>query len=196
MLDTHSRKWVQPIIEKFADFFIKHNWSANGVTILALLFGCFSGVLAYFEFHIIAVLVLWFSGLLDAVDGTIARKKGSTLFGTVMDITFDRIVEISVILGLALRYRDSMIWMLLLTCSIILSMTVFLTTGIMSSKKSEKSFYYQAGLIERSEAFLLISAMVMFTQYLNIITIGFFLGVLYTAIQRFFEAKRILDDSK
>ena len=193
MLDTHSRKWVQPTIEKIGDFFIKHNYSANQVTVFALIIGCFSGILAYLGANILAVIVLWISGVLDAVDGTIARKKGSTPFGTVMDITFDRIVEISVILGLAFHYRDSMAWMLLLTCSIILSMTVFLTTGIMSNKKSEKSFYYQSGVVERTEAFILLSLMLIFVNYLNLITIIFFLGVLFTAGQRFFQAKQFLN---
>ncbi|MGL6120621.1 MAG: CDP-alcohol phosphatidyltransferase family protein, partial [Fusobacteriaceae bacterium] len=184
MLDTHSRKFIQPIIEKIGDFFIEHKYSANEVTTIALIVGCSSGILAYLGLNILAVIVLWISGILDVVDGTIARKKGSTPFGTVMDITFDRIVEISVILGLALSHKDSMVWMLLLTCSIIISMTVFLTTGIMSNKKSEKSFYYQSGVVERTEAFILLSLMLIFINYLNILAIVFFLGVTFTAGQR------------
>lgn len=194
MLDTHSRKWVQPGIEKIGDFFIKYGYSANQVTIFALLVGCFSGVLAYLGWTFLAVIFLWISGILDAVDGTIARKKGSTPFGTVMDITFDRVVEIAVILGLAIHYENSRIWLLLLTCSIILSMTVFLTTGIMSSKKSEKSFYYQSGMVERTEAFIFLSLMLIFVNYLNLLTIIFFLGVLFTAGQRFLQAKNFLDN--
>ncbi|MGL5051143.1 MAG: CDP-alcohol phosphatidyltransferase family protein [Fusobacteriaceae bacterium] len=193
MLDTHSRKFIQPIIEKIGDFFIEHKYSANEVTTIALIVGCSSGILAYLGLNILAVIVLWISGILDVVDGTIARKKGSTPFGTVMDITFDRIVEISVILGLALSHKDSMVWMLLLTCSIIISMTVFLTTGIMSNKKSEKSFYYQSGVVERTEAFILLSLMLIFINYLNILAIVFFLGVTFTAGQRFFEAKKNLN---
>ncbi|MGL4534387.1 MAG: CDP-alcohol phosphatidyltransferase family protein [Fusobacteriaceae bacterium] len=193
MLDTHSRKFIQPIIEKIGDFFIEHKYSANEVTTIALIVGCSSGILAYLGLNILAVIVLWISGILDVVDGTIARKKGSTPFGTVMDITFDRIVEISVILGLALSHKDSMVWMLLLTCSIIISMTVFLTTGIMSNKKSEKSFYYQSGVVERTEAFILLSLMLIFINYLNILAIVFFLGVTFTAGQRFVEAKKFLN---
>lgn len=193
MLDSHARKYVQPVIEISAKSFIKMGLSANQVTFIAFLIGASSGIFAYFQMPLIAVAVLWFSGFLDAVDGTIARTKGSTPFGTIMDVTFDRIVEISVIMGLALRYSESMIYLLALACSIIITMTIFLTTGIMSSKYSEKSFYYQAGLAERTEGFIMFSLMMLFPGNLSAITAVFTGMILFTVVQRWNEAKRLLD---
>jgi len=71
-------------------------------------------------------------------------------------------------------------------------MTVFLTVGALSDKYSEKSFYYQPGLAERTEGFIFFSLMMIFNNYINIIVIIFSLAILYTAIQRILEAKKIL----
>lgn len=193
MLDTGARKYVQPVIALGGKFFIKLGLSANNVTMIALFLGILAGILSYFGYPLLALTSLWMSGYLDAVDGTIARIQGSTGFGTVMDITFDRLVEIAIIIGLALRYPGNEIYFLFLACSIIITMTVFLTTGTMADKASEKSFYYQAGLAERTEGFIMFSLMIVFTNHLKILILIFTLMIVVTAVQRFLEAKKILD---
>ncbi|MEG0237379.1 MAG: CDP-alcohol phosphatidyltransferase family protein [Cetobacterium sp.] len=193
MLDTHCRKYIQPLIGVGAKIAMKFGLSANAVTIIAMLLGIFSGVLVAFGFNILAVLVLWFSGYLDAVDGTIARKtKSSSPFGTVMDITFDRMVEGAVILGVAYKYSDFSFISLILAVSIIISMTIFLTTGPLAENKGEKTFYYQAGLAERTEGFLMLSLMILLKENAGIVINIFTAMVLFTAFQRFVEAKKIL----
>lgn len=192
MLDTHARKYFQPLIYQVAKIFMRYNLSANQVTVIAFLLGISTGVFAYYGMGVIGVVFMWISGLLDAVDGTIAREKGSTPFGTVLDMTFDRLVEIAIILGLALRYPGMQFEFLLLTSSIIFSMTVFLTTGMMAEKKGQKSFYYQAGVAERTEGFIFFTLMLLFPAYLQVITIVFFGLIVFTALQRMKEAARLL----
>ena len=72
-------------------------------------------------------------------------------------------------------------------------MTIFLTVGALSEKKGVKSFYYQAGVAERSEGFIFFSLMILIPSYLGIITNIFSILIIITAIQRFLEAKRLLD---
>lgn len=193
MLDTHCRKYIQPLIGVGADLAMKLGLSANGVTIIAMLLGVFSGVLVALGFNILAVLILWLSGYLDAVDGTIARKtKSSSPFGTVMDITFDRMVEGAVILGVAYKYSEFSFISLVLAVSIIISMTIFLATGPLAENKGEKTFYYQAGLAERTEGFLMLSLMMLLKENAGIVINIFTAMVLFTAFQRFMEAKKIL----
>lgn len=192
MLDTHARKHVQPIVEKTADALLKLGFTANGVTKIAFAIGISSGLLIYLDKPILAVIALWLSGYLDVVDGTMARKTKPSLWGTLLDISFDRLVEIGVILGLAFRFPDSM-WALLLLCaSIVIAMTIFLTVGALSDKKGMKSFYYQAGLAERTEGFILFTLMILFSTYLTAITLIFFVIQIFTISQRLAEAKRIL----
>ncbi|MCH4827273.1 CDP-alcohol phosphatidyltransferase family protein [Planococcus halocryophilus] len=193
MLDTYGRKHVQPVVDKTADFLLKRGFTANGVTKIAFVIGLSSGVFVYFDQPFWAVVVLWLSGYLDVVDGTMARKTKPSPWGTLLDISFDRIVEISVILGLAFRFPDAMWALLLLSTSIIIGMTVFLTVGALSDKKGVKSFYYQAGLAERTEGFILFTLMIVFSTYLTAITLVFIAIQLFTIYQRMAEAKRILN---
>jgi archaetidylinositol phosphate synthase len=71
-------------------------------------------------------------------------------------------------------------------------MTVFLTVGALSEKHSEKSFYYQPGLAERTEGFIFFSLMMIMQKHISIIAILFALTIFYTAAQRVIEAKKIL----
>lgn len=193
MLDTHGRKYVDPIINCGANFFIKLNLTANNVTVIALFLGILTSVFIYIDMNILAVITLWISGYLDAVDGSIARKtKTTSLFGTLMDITFDRIVETSIILSLAMRYSNARINFIVLLICIIISMTIFLTVGALVEKKGMKSFYYQAGVAERSEGFLMFSLMILVPNYIVIFTNLFSAIIFITIIQRIIEAKKIL----
>lgn len=193
MLDTHCRRYVQPIIGIGANFFLKLGFTANGITILAMLIGVSSGIFTYLDYNYIGVLVLWLSGYLDAVDGTIAREtNSSSAFGTIMDITFDRMVEASVIIGVASRYRELSYSAMLLSISIIITMTIFLTTGSLTDKKSEKSFYYQAGLAERTEGFIMFSLIILLKDKAEIMIYALTIMIIITILQRFLEARKIV----
>ena len=193
MLDTHARKYVQPIIEKVAEMFIALNISANQVTWLAFMIGISSSICIYFEHPIIAILLLWLSGFLDAVDGSVARANNEqSSWGTLLDITFDRLVEVGMIMSLAIKYEEARLVLLMLTGAIVFSMTVFLTVGALSEKKGQKSFYYQAGLAERTEGFILFSLMIIFaSNWLLYITGVFSIMILFTGTQRLLEARKI-----
>lgn len=197
MLDTYGRSYAQPLIGRTAKTFLRWGLSANHVTIIAFIIGVMASVLVYFDQPYLGVAVLWLSGFLDAVDGSMARmSKTTTAWGTVLDVTFDRIVEVGIIIALALRHPEptNLILLILLACSIIVVMTIFLTVGAVSEKSSEKSFYYQPGLAERTEGFILFSLMVLFQSHLALWTIVFLLVESFTGVQRLLEARRILRD--
>ncbi|WZL73350.1 CDP-alcohol phosphatidyltransferase family protein [Clostridiaceae bacterium 35-E11] len=192
MLDTYGRKYVTPLIDTAAKPFIKLNIKANQVTVLALLIGISTGFFIFLQRPITACILLWISGLLDAVDGTVARKeKNMTAWGTLMDITFDRIVEMSVVIGLAIQFPQARMALLILTIAILFSMTIFLTVGALTQQKGIKSFYYQAGLTERTEGFILFTLMILVTNCLVGITYIYAVLVFITALQRMFEARRL-----
>ena len=194
MLDTHARKYVNPIIELGAEFLLKLKLTPNNVTILALLLGVSTSIFLYFDMQIIAVTLLWVSGYLDAVDGAMARRSNSSSsFGTLLDIVSDRIVEVSIVLVLGLKFVDVRYNLIVLTVCILMSMTIFLTVGALSEKKGVKSFYYQAGVAERSEGFIFFSLMILIPSYLGIITNIFSILIIITAIQRFLVANRLAD---
>ncbi|MFR5747247.1 MAG: CDP-alcohol phosphatidyltransferase family protein, partial [Romboutsia timonensis] len=100
---------------------------------------------------------------------------------------------VSIVLVLGLKFVDVRYNLIVLTVCILMSMTIFLTVGALSEKKGVKSFYYQAGVVERSEGFIFFSLMILIPSYLGIITNIFSILIIITAIQRFLEAKRLLD---
>lgn len=193
MLDTYGRKYVNPLINLGAKIFINLKMKANHVTILALILGILTSLCVAFDKNILGVCILWVSGYLDAVDGAVARTEGdSTSFGTLMDITFDRIVEVSMILALAVKFPEARLNLLFLTISILISMTIFLTVGALTEKKGVKSFYYQAGIAERTEGFIMFSLMILLSNYVGIITNIFSAIIIITIFQRLNEARKIL----
>ena len=141
MLDTHARKYVNPIIELGAKFLLRLKLTPNNVTIIALLLGISTSIFLYFDMQIIAVTLLWVSGYLDAVDGAMARRSNSSSsFGTLLDIVSDRIVEVSIVLVLGLKFVDVRYNLIVLTVCILMSMTIFLTVGALSEKKELNHF--------------------------------------------------------
>ncbi|MDZ7795294.1 MAG: CDP-alcohol phosphatidyltransferase family protein [Spirochaetia bacterium] len=194
MLDTYARKLVQPLFERLATICIRLHLSPNTITLISLLVGVFAGLFIYLNMPLAALACLWCSGLLDVLDGTVARRTGKvSAFGTVMDITFDRIVELSLVIGIACRNPDITFYLLILTASIVISMTIFLTVAAAADKSGIKSFFYQAGIAERSEGFIMFSLMIIFSQWAGLITLIFAGMIFFTALQRFFEAKRLFE---
>lgn len=194
MLDTYGRKYVNPVIDLGAKVLLKCKLTPNSVSIIALILGVLSSVLLYFDKLILAVVFLWISGYLDSVDGAMARIKSLTSnFGTLLDITFDRIVELGIIFVLALKFENSRLELLILTMMILISMTIFLTVGALAKNNGVKSFRYQAGIAERSEGFIFFSLMILLSYTkLGLVTNIFSIVILITIIQRALEAKKLL----
>lgn len=193
MLDTHARGYFDPLIDAIADVFIKYNISANQITIGAFVVGLTASFFLLISQNIIALTLLWISGILDAVDGSVARRThGVSSWGTLLDITLDRLVEISMIVAFAIKYPKLDILFILLLSSIIFTMTVFLTVGAVSKKQSKKSFYYQPGLVERTEAFIFLSLIILMKDYVGFIAFIFFLAITYTGLMRLREGYNIL----
>ncbi len=195
MLDTHARKWVEPFILSGAKLFHRLGFSANQVTLFSFVVGLSTSGLILLNQLLPAVLLLWFSGYLDAVDGSVARTYGSTsAVGTLMDITFDRLVEVAMILAIGLKFPGNRLALLILSCAIIYSMTVFLTVGALATQKGIKSFYYQAGVMERTEGFVGFTLMILFPANAGNVALVMAALIAFTGSQRFWEARKILSD--
>lgn len=193
MLDTHARKYVDPIINKSAIFLLKKGFSPNSITYIAFLLGLCSSILVLFNCYVTSVIILWASGSLDAVDGAMARiSNKKSAWGTILDITFDRLVELFIIFSIAYKFQKLDMLLVVLTGCIVFSMTVFLTVGALSHNNGVKSFYYQAGLAERTEGFIFFTFMIFFNGRSAVIIIIFSIFIFITAVQRIFEAHRLL----
>ena len=168
--------------------------TANVATIAAVIIGVLAGV-AFATGRVgLGILLLALSAILDALDGTIAREFGgaSTPFGGVMDLSFDRVVEAVVIIGIVWRHRELDFYALLLVASWYVNITVFLAVGAAMERTGPKLIDYPPGILERTEAliFFAVLALVSSTHYLMFL--GPILCVAMTALEVVTGAQRFL----
>jgi archaetidylinositol phosphate synthase len=189
-------QWIRPIYQQvvvrpiipFLSIF-----TPSQVTIIGGVMGISSGIFIVLQHPVIAVLLLLLSGLCDTLDGSLAREfKQHSIFGCVLDVCIDRLVESAVILGLFFSYpAQRAAPSLLMLVSILLCVTSFLLVGIFSSDNhSQKSFNYSPGLMERAEAFLFFIAMIWFAKFFNLLAYLFTALTFFTAGQRLYQFKQ------
>jgi phosphatidylglycerophosphate synthase len=127
---------------------------ANQATIIAGVLGVGAGVLFARSHIVLGIFALGVSGILDAVDGTIARQfEAATPLGGVLDLTLDRIVEAAVLLGLIWQHSGLQLPAAIVLATWYVNITVFMATGA-ALGASEKLIHYPPGLVERTEALI------------------------------------------
>ncbi|MCI5052365.1 MAG: CDP-alcohol phosphatidyltransferase family protein [Simkaniaceae bacterium] len=155
----------------------------NHLTLAALVLGLLT--LALYKLPPLAALTLALSGILDTLDGPLARHKGlASDTGSLLDIFCDRIVELCAIFTLYAIAPTRALPCMLMIASSLLCITSFLTVGIFSQNASEKSFHYSPGLIERFEAFLFFIAMLLVPSLFTPLAYLYSVLVLFTALSR------------
>lgn len=192
MLEQFLRPHYQKIfVDPFANLII-NKISPNGVTLLSCLFGIATPLLLVASHAILACVTLLISGYLDTLDGTLARHTHqcyqSNPFGAVLDIVCDRITEFAVVFGLFAVAPMQRGWLtMMMLGSILICITSFLVVGIFTKNKSQKSFHYSPGIMERFEAFIFFIAMMLLPAYFSIFGLIFVFLVLLTSVMRLFQ---------
>ncbi len=184
-LRHHYQKWfVDPVAKA-----IQHYINPLHITILSGLLGLLVIPTLYYSKIALALLLLVSSGYLDTLDGTVARQtKASSAFGSAMDIVTDRLVEISVVIGLWLVDPTHRAFLsLLMLASMLLCITSFLVVGIFTSNDSHKGFHYSPGIMERAEAFIFFILMMLLPMYFVPLSILFIILVMLTTVIRLIE---------
>lgn len=188
MIDSYYREHYQktlvnPLARRVALF---TRIDPKTVTLTA----CFCGILVIplltYGYSTTALIFMLLSGYLDTFDGTLAREthKDSPQ-GAVLDIICDRIVEFSIILGLYFvdPVSRSLLCLLMLGSALI-CITSFLVVGIFIENSTQKSFHYNPGLMERTEAFTLFGLMILFPTYFSWFASLFSVLVFWTGLIR------------
>ncbi|MDF1760733.1 MAG: CDP-alcohol phosphatidyltransferase family protein [Coxiellaceae bacterium] len=194
MLETYWRPTLQHRIFNPLAMWLHQSKriTPNGLTYAAGITGILSAICIGFAWPWIAVLLLIISGLLDVLDGTLARlTQLSSHFGCVLDIVMDRIVEFSIIAGLfSVDSHHRAALSLAMLGSTLLCVTSFLVVGIFSqSENNGKGFHYSPGLIERAEAFIFFIAMILLPSWFSGLAIAYTILVLVTTIIRLVQFK-------
>lgn len=193
VIDSKYRKPYQKFcIEPLLPF--AERFSPAFLTLIALLFGLLVPLFCMMQMTFIACASLALSGYFDTLDGTVARKRGlCSPLGAAFDITSDRIVEFSTILGLFLiAPAERGLICILMLGSILICITTFLVVAIFIGNESEKGFHYSPGLIERAEAFVFFGAMLLFPKLFFYLATIFSVAVFVTALLRLLEFKTLI----
>lgn len=195
MLDTKARYLVQPLLDVIARSSQRLGISANALTVIGMLTGVAAAIFVLQGKPLVGFALLWLSGLIDAADGTLARLTTPSPLGAILDITFDRVVEIAVIVAIAYGRPDARLELLVLAGLIAIAMSLFLSIGAAVSNLSIKSFHYAPGLGERTEAFICLSLMILDDEHL-MLWIWVFVGVIiFTMMQRLLHVRALLKEN-
>lgn len=95
------------LIEPVVEWSIRHRVPPNVITTIGTAWACAAGVLFAFGHIAIAGWTLGLTAFFDVVDGTVARRTGtSTTFGAFYDSTLDRLADGVLLGGLAFFYAS------------------------------------------------------------------------------------------
>jgi len=165
----------------------------NALTYAALVSGLGAALLFYNDHGWWAYLVVLLSGLLDAVDGRVARLgPGPTLWGGVLDLLCDRVVEAAILLGIAVPHPNWHLPALVVAATWYVNISVFLTIGAASDRASAKVIDYPPGLLERSELLLFAFVVVAFPVLVPGVAYVYAVLEVVTAAQRWRYGRRVL----
>ncbi|VVB74579.1 Bifunctional IPC transferase and DIPP synthase [Candidatus Tiddalikarchaeum anstoanum] len=94
------------IIDPFLNTLVKFHVTPNEVTSSVFFFLAITILFLVKKNLVVSGLFLILTSLVDAVDGALAKKVGSTRFGDFYDAFLDRIVEAAIYLTISLAYPE------------------------------------------------------------------------------------------
>jgi CDP-diacylglycerol--glycerol-3-phosphate 3-phosphatidyltransferase len=108
-LDAGARQGLGPAAWRIVD---RSGITPNSITILGFLGVCGASWLALERYWVLSSLVFVASGLVDSLDGLVARHQGRvTAFGAFLDSTLDRLAEAVVFGAIGITFaQDGMDW--------------------------------------------------------------------------------------
>lgn len=109
MLEEPLRKIAAPWLAHAAEKAEHAGVSANAITVLGLLLGIVGAFFLTLDLYGLGILFVLFNRICDALDGAVARLKGPTAFGGVLDSASDFVFYAGVPFGFALSRPENAI---------------------------------------------------------------------------------------
>jgi CDP-diacylglycerol--glycerol-3-phosphate 3-phosphatidyltransferase len=198
MLTSWARNFFKGFVESVARIFQRLGVTPNQLTITGLVLQAVVAVVIALGYLPLAGVLLIFTSVFDAFDGTLARLTGQgSTFGAFFDSTLDRYAEALVLFGLLVYYSalpDSRSEVLLIYVAIVGSLLVSYTRA----KAESLGIACKEGILTRAErvALLVIGLALSGWQPIaalpGVLTIVLWLLAIFsnvTAIQRIFAVR-------
>ncbi len=194
MIDSRWRSKFQPLFDNMGNKLAVLNITPQTITWGAFALGILASILVTQGWMLLSIFLLWLSGLLDVLDGTVARlTKNSTKGGAYMDLILDRMVEAVYVLAFAYKFPQANYAFLFFYIAVIFNFTTFIVAGGLFQNTGVKSIHYDVGIAERTETFIVFTLMALLTNYVFPILMVFNAIIFMTGIIRF---KRVLKHCK
>jgi CDP-diacylglycerol--glycerol-3-phosphate 3-phosphatidyltransferase len=163
-----AQKKYYSVMEKVASPLVSAGVSPNHVTVAGMLLSLVAGIFFAAGEIFWGGMLLWASGLMDPIDGTVARLSGKvTRFGALFDSTLDRYSEFFIFFGLMFYFRSGrmlFVVMLALMGSIMVSYIKARAESL-----GQKEF---RGLMQRPERIVLLIAGTVLNAPINQYLLG------------------------
>ncbi|HEX2695544.1 MAG TPA: CDP-alcohol phosphatidyltransferase family protein [Acidobacteriota bacterium] len=107
---------LNAVISRFFDrvsvFFVRRHIHPNTLTYMGIVAGVAVGIAYFFERPVWALVLILICGNLDILDGKVAANSNrKSLFGAILDSSFDRYSEFFMYLGIAYHFRGGwVVW--------------------------------------------------------------------------------------
>ena len=142
------------VMETVARPFVAAGVSPNHITLMGLGFSLVAGILFAMGLIFLGGMFLWFSALMDPIDGTVARLSGkASRFGALFDSTLDRYAEFFIFFGFLFHFRDG--WMFWVTSLALMGSVMVSYVKARAEGLGQKEF---RGLMQRPERLILLIA--------------------------------------
>lgn len=198
MLDGWARRLVQPPLDR-AGRAVAARMTADQVTLAGLGFALLAAAMIAAGAAAWALLPLLASRIADGLDGAVARVRGKTDFGGVLDIACDFAFYAAIPLGFVLADpAGNGLAGAVLLASFYVNAATFLGYAILAEKRGmqtqargEKSLYFTAGLMEGSETIAFFVLMCLWPAGFAPLAYTFAALCLITALARLRLAARV-----
>jgi len=200
MLDGRMRRVIDPGLNRGGAWLAARGASANAVTLVGLAFGLGAAAgVAGGAGAVLTLALLCVNRVFDGLDGAVARARGRTDFGGLLDIVCDFAVYGA--MPLAFVFRDAEANALagaFLLVTFYINGATFLGYAILAEKRGfvtttqgVKSLHYSAGLLEGTETIAFFAVLCLFPAIFS--TAAWIFGglCLVTALGRVLLALRV-----
>ena len=197
MLDTPVRRRITPVLDRAARAPGVRALSPGAVTAVGLLVGIGACVAAALGAWALA-LVLWLlNRTLDGLDGAIARRRGPTDLGGMLDFVADFVVYGGFVVGVAIAVPDARVACTALLAAYLLNNVALLSFASLVEKRrleygDERSLRFTPALTEGTETILAYVAFCLFPSRADVVAWVFCGLVMVSATQRIALARRVL----
>lgn len=166
MLDTKGRHVINTPVNGLAKLANRMHLQPDQVTLMSFAVGIAAGASMAAGYDIIGLGLLWTSGLLDVVDGQLARlTHSSSKSGALLDMILDRMVEAVFVAGMVIADPGLALPVIGFLIMVIFNFSTFLSAGSLFANTGIKSMHYDDGLIERTETFLFLTLAVLLAPW-------------------------------